>query len=260
MAAPLFVAVLSRPKDFMLSRRQLFWFGVFFMFSAFLGAKIVFLALHFYSIKRNIFAALFSIAGWISIGVPIGGFLFLLIYSAYKKLRLSVLADYAAPFLILMCIIQRIGCFSWGCCCGKQTGLPWAYPFFGGSPRHPTQVYEIIYAIGIFASSRYLYKKMSGVGGLTFFYTLSLYYLLRIFNEFFRDDSLLVCGAIRLPYLAFGILSLAGICGMIYTFRKSREKEMMLKELKNSFFRFLVWAIFLAATLLALLLRISKLI
>lgn len=75
------------------------------------------------------------------------------------------LGDTAAPFLGLGIASMRIGCYLNGCCFGHETDLPWGvvFPFmsqvhshqlaedpghlFYVSPVHPTQLYEMSFAL-----------------------------------------------------------------------------------------------------------------
>jgi prolipoprotein diacylglyceryltransferase len=58
-------------------------------------------------------------------------------------------------FAIPLCVgiaIGRVGCFLAGLAddtYGKPTGLPWAVDFGDGIPRHPTQLYEIVFLLAL---------------------------------------------------------------------------------------------------------------
>ncbi len=59
---------------------------------------------------------------------------------------------FAAP-IALGLAIGRIGCFFGGLAddtYGKPTSLPWGVDFGDGIPRHPTQLYESVFALGLF--------------------------------------------------------------------------------------------------------------
>jgi phosphatidylglycerol---prolipoprotein diacylglyceryl transferase len=57
---------------------------------------------------------------------------------------------YAIP-LALALAVGRFGCFFNGCCAGVETSLPWAVDFGDGVCRHPTQLYESMFHIGMAA-------------------------------------------------------------------------------------------------------------
>src|SRR5512135_1372097 len=72
-----------------------------------------------------------------------------------KQIPFWTLADAAAPCVALGQSIGRLGCFSAGCCWGRETHVPWAITFTNpaaernvgvplGVPLHPTQLYEAV--------------------------------------------------------------------------------------------------------------------
>jgi prolipoprotein diacylglyceryltransferase len=80
-------------------------------------------------------------------------------------------------------ILQKLACFSAGCCTGVPTDLPWAMKFPVGSlcptpgvPVHPVPLYDVLFAIGIavvvstmdrFAATRaFLFPVVVGMFGL----------------------------------------------------------------------------------------------
>ncbi len=107
-------------------------------------------------------------------------------------------ADVFAPGLALGHAFGRLGCFSAGCCFGRETNLPWAVVFhnplaneIGGVPLgvhvHPTQLYEMIVELLNFAVLYWMlkHKKFEGqvVGAYMFIYGVA-----RFFLEFLRGD------------------------------------------------------------------------
>src|SRR5271155_1112904 len=57
------------------------------------------------------------------------------------------------PILLGMCI-GRVGCFLTGLSdntCGVRTTLPWGVDYGDGIPRHPAQIYEILFLLGLAA-------------------------------------------------------------------------------------------------------------
>jgi len=91
-------------------------------------------------------------AGWHQAGKTIvGGLAGGLIAVELAKKRLGVTAatgDLFALPLIVGITIGRVGCFLTGLAddtYGKPTNLPWAVDFGDGLPRHPTQLYEILF-------------------------------------------------------------------------------------------------------------------
>ena len=83
----------------------------------------------------------------------VGGLVGGLFAVEWTKRRIGVVQRTGDLFAIPLCIgiaIGRIGCFLTGLedhTVGSATSLPWAVTFGDGVPRHPTQIYEIIFVL-----------------------------------------------------------------------------------------------------------------
>lgn len=112
---------------------------------------------------------------------------------------------YSLPFFKLMDVfatalpighaISRVGCFFAGCCYGAPTELPWGVTFTDelsvapkGIPLHPTQLYEVVYLVGIAAVCAWFYGRKRFDGQVMLLY-LTLYPLFRSANEVLRGDE-----------------------------------------------------------------------
>jgi phosphatidylglycerol:prolipoprotein diacylglycerol transferase len=112
----------------------------------------------------------------------------------WRKAPFGVIADSAGLALPLSLAVARIGCFLNGCCFGKPSGLPWAVTFpvstqvemgMPKNPLHPTQVYELLMALGIFVVLSSLLGRFRRRGEVMLGFLL-LYGAARFVNEFFR--------------------------------------------------------------------------
>jgi prolipoprotein diacylglyceryltransferase len=68
------------------------------------------------------------------------------------KLALGVTAKTGDTFALPLALgmaVGRWGCFFNGCCAGTATALPWGMDFGDGVARHPTQLYEIGFHLGM---------------------------------------------------------------------------------------------------------------
>jgi phosphatidylglycerol:prolipoprotein diacylglycerol transferase len=143
---------------------------------------------------------LFSLAR--SGGVFQGGLTFGVIYALWyfrrKKIPTWPTADLIAPALALGHGFGRIGCFSAGCCYGRECALPWAAVFKNeyaanltgirlNTPLHPVQLYESILNFLNFAVLFILLKKKKFDGQVFAFYIIN-YSVIRFFTEYFRGD------------------------------------------------------------------------
>jgi prolipoprotein diacylglyceryltransferase len=96
------------------------------------------------------------------VGALISGLIAVELMKRYIGVRQSTGDLYAIP-LALGIAIGRIGCFLTGLSdntYGTPTTLPWAINFGDGIPRHPTQLYEIIFLL---LPIPILYRIVSGI-------------------------------------------------------------------------------------------------
>lgn len=123
-----------------------------------------------------------------------GGFLAALLgcwfYLSRKKLSFLKWADFFAPVLALGYGLGRISCFLAGCCYGRFCSAPWAVRLAWDPqqmPRHPVQLYVVIWELSVFAFLLWLEKKKLRSGEV-FLSWLLFHSLGRLMMEFFRDD------------------------------------------------------------------------
>uniref|UniRef100_A0A7C2EJH5 Phosphatidylglycerol--prolipoprotein diacylglyceryl transferase n=1 Tax=Ammonifex degensii TaxID=42838 RepID=A0A7C2EJH5_9THEO len=101
-------------------------------------------------------------------------------------LRFGDVADITAVGAAAGYPFARIGCFLNGCCYGKPTTVPWAVAFpFDGVPRHPTQLYAVLFGVLIFGAILYFRRRQRFAGQLAILY-LVFYSVYRFFIDFFR--------------------------------------------------------------------------
>ena len=90
---------------------------------------------------------------------------------------------------------------------GRETSLPWGIDV-NGMTRHPSQIYEIAFAIFIFGLVGQ--RAPFPVAGIRFLSFLAWTSTARLFLEAFRGDSVLVFGSLRLgQILAWVVLAIA---------------------------------------------------
>ncbi len=145
--------------------------------------------------------------GGFILAVPVG-----LLYARWKKLGVMRIADLTSPMIALGLCFGRLGCFFNGCCYGRPSHLPWAMTFPGHSgPVHPTQLYESLGALSIFAILYFVWRPRKRAHGEVFAGLLILYGILRFMLEFLRDDDrgaafgLSTSQLIGIPLVAFGV-------------------------------------------------------
>lgn len=116
--------------------------------------------------------------------------------------------------IIIAIAIGRIGCFLTGlndATYGTQSSLPWAIDFGDGVPRHPTQLYEIIFLIMLSISLKMIERNFALANGARFKLFMVGYLLFRLFIEFIKP---------RFEYVFnFSLIQLVCIAGLIYYYR-----------------------------------------
>lgn len=136
-----------------------------------------------------------AIYGGLLGGIATGGF------AARRRGLLSwKLMDIAAPSLILGQAIGRIGCFINGDHQGPPTNLPWATSYVNprtlapdSLPRHPAQIYELLYDLAILGLLLFLRPRLRRDGILFLLYA-ALYSFGRFWISALREDAPFLLG------------------------------------------------------------------
>jgi phosphatidylglycerol---prolipoprotein diacylglyceryl transferase len=173
--------------------------GIYCALSAIVGAKLMMFLIDipYYAQHPD---EIFSLSTLQAGGVFYGGLIAALAVAFWymRKTRLPALptADIFAPGIALGHAIGRLGCFSAGCCWGRETHLPWAVTFTNpeanrlvgvplGIPLHPTQLYESAAELIIFAILMRSVRRPHVPGSVISLY-LMLYSTARFLVEFVR--------------------------------------------------------------------------
>ncbi|MBI2837322.1 MAG: prolipoprotein diacylglyceryl transferase [Acidobacteria bacterium] len=191
---------------------RLFGLAPLVLISAFLGARILYVAVN---IETYVDRPAEIVQMWRGGLVGYGILLSLITGILYVKYRMKMpvwpIADVIAPALPLGIAIFRGGCFLNGCCYGSPSNLPWAvlFPTAPGSvpslfshrsgmavgeilepvPRHPTQLYEALFGLIMFAIMIRISSRIERRDGVIFFVFAAIYACWRILNESLRDDA-----------------------------------------------------------------------
>jgi prolipoprotein diacylglyceryl transferase len=146
--------------------------------------------------------------GLVAYGGMIGGFLASWYNCWRRKIPLLQWADASAPSVILGTAITRVGCLLFGCDYGKRSDVAWAIEFPRGRPAwedhlrnrwiedgasaslpvHPTQVYEMLAGLFLFAAAM-VARKFRRFSGMPFLVWVIGYGILRPIIEMYRDDD-----------------------------------------------------------------------
>jgi len=131
-----------------------------------------------------------------------------------KKLPLRPTLDALTPGFALFMVFLGVAHFLSGDAFGAPTTLPWALSLWDAY-RHPTQVYESLAALAVFAVIWQRPQGTSGTG-VNFLLFVALTAASRLFLEAFRGDSLLLAGGLR----AAQLISLAVLLGCLWQMRR----------------------------------------
>jgi len=169
-------------------------FSLYALIASLIGARLMYILLDLPTYLEDPIQMVYLQMGGMSIhGAVIGGAIAGGLFAWRYKIPFWKLMNIVAPGLILGQAIGRIGCFLNGDSYGKITDS-WVGVSFeaAGVPglRHPTQLYEMVLNLGIFAVLWFLRTK-KGWGDRIFLSYLILYSLARAGVEAFREAELL---------------------------------------------------------------------
>jgi phosphatidylglycerol:prolipoprotein diacylglycerol transferase len=157
---------------------------------AVVGARLVYVATEYRYFITMPWWEIFKVytGGLAFHGGLIGGFAAGYSYIKIKKIYPWRLADLVAPFIALGYAIVRIGCLLKGCCYGKVSSLPWAFPCAATDhlTRHPTQIYSMLGSLIIFGILWSL-RHHRYFPGFLFTLYIGMYSILRFIVEIFRE-------------------------------------------------------------------------
>lgn len=148
-----------------------------------------------------------------------GGFMLataaLVLFCRIRRLPLLRALDCMAPALALGYAIGRIGCFLVGDDYGRPTKVPWAVAFPEGAPPtelavHPTQVYETLAGVAIFAVLWKLRLRPAPDGAIVFLWFI-LAGLERFAVEFLRTNEPAYFGLTMAQVFSAGMVAVGGV-------------------------------------------------
>lgn len=187
--------------------------------------------------------------GLVAYGGMIGGFLASWYGCRKRGIALLRWADAAAPSVVLGTAITRIGCLLFGCDYGKPTDLPWAIRFPQGRPAwhehvesgmlardaaqslpvHPTQLYELLVGVTLFALLMYL-RHVRRFSGQVFLGWVIGYGILRPIIELYRDDDERGGVGVLSTSQIIGIVTVAlGIALLVHLMKRYRRDPEALR-------------------------------
>ncbi len=204
-----------RGKKYNIKPEQMSDLFFIILISAITGARLLYVVINFSDFSGHLID-IFKIwnGGLVFYGGFIAALAAALVYIKKTNLLMWQTGDIIAPGIALGHAIGRLGCFSAGCCYGRQCRLPWAVTFTDphclaplGVPLQPTQLYSVLSNFTIFLILLWIDKKKK-FDGMVFWCYILLYGLFRSFIEIFRGDP-------RGHFLFFNFLSVSQGIGLI---------------------------------------------
>lgn len=180
---------------------QMWNLGGLAAFSGIVGSKLLMLLVDWREYWAEP-ARIFSMETLQSGGVFSGGLLLAIAccwwYMRRHRIPFLTASDAFAPGIALGHAIGRLGCFSAGCCYGRECHLPWAVTFHNplaaelsgtplNVPLHPTQLYEFVAELINFALLYLLCQRKKFEGQIIALFMM-IYGCERFVFELFRGD------------------------------------------------------------------------
>ncbi len=186
-----------------------------------LGAKLPIWIMHFREIVQALPDIRPILAGRTITGGLVGGTLAVI----FTKRKLGIKekkGNFFAPAIAIGVAIGRVGCLLRGCCYGHETCLPWGIELGDGVMRHPTQIYEIIFMLIMFAVLMKLRKKAKP--GFLFYLLMTSYFSFRFIEEYLRE-SVYYYGFTLFQYISVGALLFINVKYILEKKRRECVKE-----------------------------------
>ena len=206
-----------------------------------LGARLLFILEEWENFRQAPFEFLFSGAGFSWYGGLLAGAVAAAWVFKKNNLPLPQAADISAPALALGYGIGRIGCFLAGdATWGKVTDVPWAMafpnavagwadpltgvPYPPGVKVHPTQLYELVQSLFVFAILWTLRKKSYPAGTIFYLY-LVLAGSMRFIVEFWRANPIVGFGMTEYQWISL-VLVILGVVLLSYQWMPARNEQV----------------------------------
>lgn len=151
-----------------------------------IGAKIPLLFMYWDEIVTDPNKYNLLLSGRTIIGGLLGGFLGAFVARKIFGIKERMGNQIAIP-LVLGMAIGRIGCFFTGCCYGVATGFGMGVDFGDHLLRHPTQLYEMVFDLGLAAFLLWK-KRRNPLPGELFRIFMNAYLSFRFLLEFIRVE------------------------------------------------------------------------
>ncbi len=151
------------------------------------------------------------------------GLIAALIFAQRKGLSLLPTLDTLTLGAAVFAIFVALAHLSSGDAFGAPATVPWAIELWGAD-RHPSQIYELLFAVGVMLVTLQV-RKTRSFSGFIFTLFVALSAISRLFLEGFRGDSSIVFGSLRSAQLiSFTVMIFALIALHVLSRNKVERK------------------------------------
>ncbi len=181
----------------------------------------------------------FTIVGGLIFAVMVGW-----VIGKLSNINIWKFGDATIPFVAFGIAIARVGCFLNGCCFGHVTHVPWGVQFpilsfahqyqivhgfsniFVVLPVHPTQIYELIYAVLGGAIVIFINKKNIFVGAGILFFGM-WFSIFRIVNMYFRQLPESLTLSVRQYTSIYILIFIGSLLIFIYKYNQINKNNIL---------------------------------
>jgi phosphatidylglycerol:prolipoprotein diacylglycerol transferase len=143
------------------------------------------------------------------------------IYGQRKGLPLLSTLDALSPGLAVFMIALGLSHLSSGDAFGAPSSVPWAIELWG-EHRHPSQIYEILFA-GLILFTLWRIRTWDVFPGFTFLSWVAMAAGGRLFLEAFRGDSVILLGSVRSAQVVSLVVLLGAMWGLHLLGRRASQ-------------------------------------
>lgn len=218
-----------------IKRDVIYDLGFYVIIASLIGARVFYILYNFHEFKNDLFE---MFAFWHGGMVFFGGVIFAIPTALYymKKHKLPIwrFGDWIAPGFAIGMFFGRLGCFFNGCCFGYECHGPFctvfrpgseAFAIFGGTPIHPTQLYESFANLIVFFILLFFVKRKP-FDGFVFLLYMVIGPFIRFVVDYYRYyESYKYYGPFDVnQWISIGVMVISIIL-MVYLYRKSRVRN-----------------------------------
>jgi len=229
------VCAWFRAEKYKLSFVDMIFFGIIGAAGLIVGARFVFFLTEIPNIIQNGMDYALDViktGGIVFYGGVLGLVGGMYLFAKTKNYNVRNVMNWLAPCIPLFHGISRIGCFYAGCCYGKEASwgiiLPYVQDPIKGTPRIPTQLFEVGFNLLLFIAlliyEKQCTKKNKELDLIPIYF--GSYAVFRFINEFFRGDAIrgVWFGISTSQWIAMIIMAVL----VYYYFKKDKKKKAVL--------------------------------